>query len=94
MLFAVLADKSDLAISGPAVLTGHADLVFKTIGHSISPSNLIALVPLWANIEPIRQIWQHSEFIAFARRIGMTAAWEKYGWPDLLPPPPDNRSDT
>ena len=87
MLYAVLHDKSDLAISGPAVFTGNAELVFKTIGHSISPSNLIALVPLWANIEPIRQVWQHSEFIAFAERIGMAAAWDKYGWPDLLPPP-------
>jgi hypothetical protein len=23
----------------------------------------------------------------FARRIGMAAAWNKYGWPDLLPVP-------
>ena len=87
MLYAVLHDKSDLAISGPAVFTGNAQLVFKTIGHSISPSNLIALVPLWTTIEPVCQIWQHSEFIAFAERIGMAAAWDKYGWPDLLPPP-------
>jgi TolB-like protein/DNA-binding winged helix-turn-helix (wHTH) protein/Tfp pilus assembly protein PilF len=87
MLYAVLHDKSDLAISGPAVFTGNAELVFKTIGHSISPSNLMALVPFWADIEPIRQIWQHPEFIPFAQRIGMAAAWDKYGWPDLLPPP-------
>ena len=87
MLYAVLHDKSDLAISGPAVFSGNPQLVFKTIGHSISPSNLIALVPLWTTIEPICEIWQHPEFIAFAERIGMAAAWDKYGWPDLLPPP-------
>ena len=44
MLYAVLHDRSDVAISGPAVMTGNAELVFKTIGHSISPSNLMALV--------------------------------------------------
>ena len=87
MLYAVLHDKSDVAISGPAVFTGNAELVFKTIGHSISPSNLMALVSLWADIEPVRQVWQHPDFIAFAQRIGMAAAWDKYGWPDLLPPP-------
>lgn len=87
MLYAVLHDKSELAISGPAVLTGNAELAFRTFGHSISPSNLMALVPLWTKVEPICQVWQHPEFIAFAQRIGMAAAWDKYGWPDLLPPP-------
>ncbi len=87
MLYAVLHDKSDLAISGPAVFTGNAELVFKTLGESITPSNLMALVPFWADIDPIRQIRQHPGFIPFAQRIGMAAAWDKYGWPDLLPPP-------
>ena len=75
------------AISGPAVMTGNPDLVFRTYGQCISASNLIGMVPLWADIEPIRQVWQHPEFIPFAQRIGMSAAWDKYGWPDLLPPP-------
>jgi len=87
MLYAVLHDKSELAISGPAILTGNPELVFKTFGHSISPSNLIGFVALWADIEPIRRVWQHPEFIPFAQRIGMAAAWDKYGWPDLLPVP-------
>jgi hypothetical protein len=25
--------------------------------------------------------------LAFAERIGLKAAWDKYGWPDLLPRP-------
>ena len=87
MLYAVLHDKSDLAISATAVLTGYPELVFRTYGQCISASNLIGMVPLWADIEPIRQVWQHPEFIPFAQRIGMSAAWDKYGWPDLLPPP-------
>jgi hypothetical protein len=92
MLYAVLHDKSDLAISGPAIVTGNAELVFKTIGHRISPSNLIALVPLWTEVDPVCRVWQHPDFIAFAQRVGMAAAWDKYGWPDLLPPP-SNRAE-
>jgi TolB-like protein len=87
MLFAVLHDKSDVAISGPAIMTGNADLVFRTYGLSITPSNLMALVVLWTDVDPMCRIWQHPEFIPFAQRIGMAAAWEKYGWPDLLPMP-------
>jgi hypothetical protein len=87
MLYAALHDKSDVALVGPAIFTGSADLVFKTIGHSLTLSNLMALLALWADIDPIRQVWQHPEFIAFAQAIGMAAAWDKYGWPDRLPPP-------
>jgi TolB-like protein len=87
MLYAVLPDKSDSAISGPAIFTGNADLTFRALGHSITTSNLMAIVYLWADVEPIRQIWQHPEFIPFAQRIGIAAAWDKYGWPDLLPVP-------
>jgi TolB-like protein len=86
MMYATLHDKSDLAITGPAVFTGNADLVFKTLGQHISPANTLALLPLWTDIDPIRQIFRHPDFIPFAERIGMTAAWEKYGWPDLLHP--------
>jgi hypothetical protein len=66
---------------------GYADLVFKTIGTRITLQNLACLMSIWADIDPIRQLWQHPEFIPFAQRIGMAAAWDKYGWPDLLPAP-------
>jgi len=42
---------------------------------------------LWADIDPVRRVRLHPEFMAFAGRIGLVAAWEKYGWPDLLTPP-------
>jgi len=87
MMYATLHDKADLAIAGPAIFTGNAELVFKSLGHHISPANTLAFVALWTDIDPIRQIWQHPEFIPFAQRIGMAAAWDKYGWPDLIPPP-------
>jgi tetratricopeptide (TPR) repeat protein len=86
-LHATMAEKEHLAITAPAVFMGYADLLFKTIGSRITLSNLACLMSIWADIDPIRQIWQHPEFIPFAQRIGMAAAWDKYGWPDLLPPP-------
>ena len=92
-LHLTMHDNADMAIALPAVFMGYSEMFFKTIGQAVSLGNLGCLISLWANIEPIRQIWQHPEFIPFAQRIGMAAAWDKYGWPDLLPPP-SNRSAT
>ena len=86
-LHATILEKEHLAITAPAVFMGYADLLFKTIGARITLSNLGCLMSIWADIDPIRRIWQHPEFIPFAQRIGMAAAWDKYGWPDLLPVP-------
>jgi len=80
-------DNADMSIALPAVFMGYSEMFFKTIGQTVSLGNMGCLISLWADIEPIRQIWQHGEFIAFAERVGMAAAWDKYGWPDLLPPP-------
>ena len=87
MMYATFHDKGDLAIAIPAIMTGNAELTFKSIGDYPSPANMLALAPLWSDFDPVRQIWQHPEFIRFAQRIGMAAAWDKYGWPDLLGPP-------
>jgi TolB-like protein len=86
-LYATMVEKQHLAITLPAVCMGYADLLFKTIGERITLSNMACLISVWADIDPIRQIWQHEEFIPFAQRIGLAAAWDKYGWPDLLPVP-------
>jgi tetratricopeptide (TPR) repeat protein len=86
-LHATMVEKEHLAITLPAVFMGYADLLFKTIGTRITLQNLACLMSLWADVDPIRQIWQHPEFIPFAQRIGMAAAWDKYGWPDVLPVP-------
>lgn len=84
---ATMHDKADIAIVMPAVFMGYADMVIKAIGNAVTLGNMGALMSIWADIEPIRQIREHPEFIPFAQRIGMAAAWDKYGWPDLLPPP-------
>lgn len=86
-LHVTMHDSADYSIALPTVFMGYADMLFKTLGQRISPANMGCLISIWADIEPIRQIWQHPEFIPFAQRIGMAAAWDKYGWPDLLPPP-------
>ena len=87
LLYATLHDPSDPSVVLPAIFMGYADLVFKSIGHRITPANTLCLQSLWADVEPIRQVYTDPEFIPFAQRIGMAAAWDKYGWPDLLPRP-------
>jgi TolB-like protein len=82
-----MVDKEHTAITLPAVLMGYTDMVFKTLGTRITLGNVAGLMSIWADIDPIRRVWQHPEFIPFAQRIGMAAAWDKYGWPDLLPVP-------
>jgi TolB-like protein/DNA-binding winged helix-turn-helix (wHTH) protein len=86
-LHVTMHDNGDHAITLPTVFMGYTEMLFKTLGQRISPGNMGCLISIWADIDPIRQIWQHPEFIPFAQRIGMAAAWDKYGWPDLLPPP-------
>ena len=87
LLHATLHDPADPSVVLPAIFMGYADMVFKSVGQRITPANTLCLQSLWADVEPIRQIYMHPEFIPFAQRIGMAAAWDKYGWPDLLPPP-------
>jgi TolB-like protein len=82
-----LPDPSDTSIVAPAIWMGYSKMVFKTLGTQITPANMYCLMSLWADIEPIRQTRLHPEFLPFAERIGLVAAWDKYGWPDLLPNP-------
>ncbi|TVQ29117.1 MAG: hypothetical protein EA370_15755 [Wenzhouxiangella sp.] len=86
-LHKTLPDPGDTSIVAPAVWMGYAEMVFKTLGTRITPANMICLMSLWADVEPIRRIRLHPEFLPFAERIGLVAAWEKYGWPDLLAQP-------
>lgn len=89
MLHATLPDPYDPTIVWPAIWMGYAQMVFKTLGTQITPPNMVGLMSLWADVEPIRQIHIHPDFMDFAKRIGLVAAWEKYGWPDLMPEPCD-----
>jgi TolB-like protein len=87
MLHATLPDPGDPTIVWPAIWMGYAPMVFKTLGKQITPPNMVGLMSLWADVEPIRQTRIHPDFMDFAKRIGLVAAWEKYGRPDILPGP-------
>ncbi len=87
MLYATLADPCDATVVWPAVYMGYTEMVYKTLGTQITTSNFHAFAFLWNDIAPTCQIRHHPDFIDFAQRIGMVAAWKKYGWPDRLPRP-------
>lgn len=87
MLYGMLHDKSDPSIVLPAIFMGYADMVFKSVGERVTPANMLCLLSLWSDTDPIRRVHTDPEFIPFAQRIGLADAWDKYGWPDLLPPP-------
>ncbi len=87
MLHATLHDPYDTTITLPAIWMGQAQMVFKTLGQQITTANFFSFMSLWTDAEPINQVRLHPDFMDFAERIGMVAAWEKYGWPDLLPRP-------
>jgi Tfp pilus assembly protein PilF len=87
-LHLTMADPYDMSIAYPAIFMGHAELVMKIYGEQANLSNLFGLMTLWADVDPIRRTHQHPDFMAFAERIGFVEAWEKYGWPDLMPADP------
>lgn len=86
-MHASLPDKYDSSIVLPSIWLGYAPMLFNTVGQQITPPNMACLMSLWADIEPIRQIRIHPDFMAFASKIGLVSVWQKYGWPDLLPAP-------
>ena len=84
-LHRTMADPYDNSIAYPAIFMGHAGLVMKVYGEGTSIANLFGLMALWVDVDPIRRTYRHPDFIAFAERIGFVAAWNKHGWPDLMP---------
>lgn len=87
MLHATLHDPCDSTIVLPAIWMGQAQMVFKTLGKQITPANFFGFMSLWTDAEPMRQVRLHPDFMDFAKRIGLVAAWKKYGWPDLMAAP-------
>jgi TolB-like protein len=87
-LNATMADPYDSSISMPAIWMGHSELVMKMYAECIHPANMFGLMNLWIDIEPIRKTRLHPDFMAFAEKIGMVEAWNRHGWPDLMPSDP------
>lgn len=88
MLHQTLLDPNDQTVAWPAVWMGHSDLAMKVYRAQIHPANMPGLMSLWTEIDPIGRTLNHPEFMSFAEDIGMVEAWEKYGWPDLIPADP------
>ena len=47
------------------------------------PINAGSLHSIWSMEPESQEFRQHPAFPEFARNIGLVAAWDKYGWPDL-----------
>jgi TolB-like protein len=87
-LHTMMPDPYDSSIAFPAIWMGHSDLVMKTYSECIHPANMFGLMSLWIDIDPINRTIRHPGFMDFAERIGMVEAWERFGWPDLIPTDP------
>lgn len=88
MLHQTLPEPYDHSVAWPAVWMGYTELVTKIYRECIHPANMPGLMHLWADFEPMNRTIHHPDFMAFAEDIGMVEAWEKYGWPDLMPSDP------
>jgi len=87
-LHATMSDPYDHSIALPAIWMGHSDLVMKIYSERIHPANMFGLMTLWVDIDPINRTIRHPDFMAFAEKIGMVEAWNRFGWPDLVPSDP------
>ncbi|MEQ5788381.1 hypothetical protein J3454_10790 [Erythrobacter sp. NFXS35] len=84
-LHQTMPDPCDPSIAFPAIWMGHAELVMKIYRQCIHPANMFGLMSLWADVEPIRRVRLHPDFMNFAEDLGMVEAWNRHGWPDLMP---------
>ncbi len=84
-LHATMPDPCDPSIVFPAIWMGHSELVMKAYRECIHPANMFGLMSLWADVEPLRRTRDHPDFMQFADDMGLVEAWNRHGWPDLMP---------
>jgi len=82
-----MPDPYDPSIFFPAIWMGHAELVMAMYEGQLTLANMFGLMTLWVDADPINRTWTHPDFLAFAERVGLVEAWNRYGWPDRLPKP-------
>jgi len=87
-LHATMQDPYDSSVVFPAIWMGQCDLAMKIYSERIHPANMFGLMTLWIDIDPINRTIRHPDFMAFAEKIGMVEAWNRFGWPDLIPSDP------
>ena len=87
-LHATMQDPYDSSVVFPALWMGESDLAMKIYSECIHPANMFGLMTLWIDIAPINRTIRHPDFMAFAEKTGMVEAWNRFGWPDLIPSDP------
>nr|WP_279389266.1 winged helix-turn-helix domain-containing protein [Primorskyibacter sedentarius] len=83
----VISDGNDIGYVSIPVMTvlmrtGSAQAIFDACGNGPPIGSHGALLRMWGSVDTCRMIYTHPKFPDFARRIGMAAAWAKYGAPD------------
>ncbi len=76
------ARRSDVGFLHILLSCGGYDAFFDAFGDRAEPGNHIILCLLWCSFAPQCGLREHPDFAAFAARIGLKAAWERYGQPD------------
>jgi DNA-binding winged helix-turn-helix (wHTH) protein/tetratricopeptide (TPR) repeat protein len=66
------------------VRTGPASAFFEIMGDAPPPGTHGTLLCIWAQTDNCLLIRNHPDFESFTKRMGMTAAWEKYGPPECF----------
>jgi tetratricopeptide (TPR) repeat protein len=66
------------------VRTGPASAFFEIMGDTPPPGTHGTLLCIWGRTQNCLSIRNHAEFMPFAQRMGMTAAWDKFGQPDCF----------
>lgn len=69
------------------VRTGPASAFFEIMGDTPPPGTHGTLLCIWGKTQNCLEIRNHPEFMSFAERMGMTAAWDTYGSPDCFTDP-------
>jgi tetratricopeptide (TPR) repeat protein len=77
-------DEPSIPLMTVAIRTGAAEVLFDASLTGPPLGSHGVLLRIWGGVDTCRMIYEHPKFAAFAQRIGMTAAWEKYGMPDRL----------
>ena len=65
---------------------GGPERFMKTFVSHPYPLNSGMIGTIWDDSETHRKLRQHPKFPAFAERLGLVHAWQKYGWPDRCQP--------
>lgn len=71
---------------GGFLLVDDPKLWMKNVLEKPNPYVAYTISRVWDPVEECANVRQHKEFPAFAARIGLVRAWQRYGWPPMVQP--------